>query len=114
MLIREMKRRSDPTARAGLALAFALLAIVIAIESADGPDANYIGLLAGAPFLAAAFARWREVLVVGGVAALLGILMAMPARAGTVTAHAVNVGGVIVATGMAALVSLVRQRQTER
>jgi hypothetical protein len=114
MLIREMKRQSDPTARAGLGVAFALLAIVIAVELADGTPANYIGLLAAAPFLAAAFASWRDVLAVGGVAALLGVLFALPANAGSLTELTVNVVGVIVATIMAALVGSVRQRQTER
>ena len=62
MLIRDMKRRPDSTARAGLGVAFALLAIVIAVEVADGAQANFIGLLAVVLFLAAAFASWRDVL----------------------------------------------------
>jgi hypothetical protein len=114
MLIRDMKRPPDPTARAGLGAAFALLAIVIAVETADGDKANFIGLLAAAPFLAAAFTSWRDVLVVGGVATAVGVVFAVPEGAGSLTARVINVGGVIVATVIAALVGSVRQRQTER
>ena len=78
MLIRDMKRPPDPTARAGLGVAFGLLAIVIAVELADGAQANFIGLLVAAPFLAAAFASWRDVLVVGAVAAVVGVAFAVP------------------------------------
>ena len=68
MLKPDMRRSSDPTARAGLGASFALLAVVVAVELADGPRANLLGLLAAAPFLAAAFASWRDVCAVGGVA----------------------------------------------
>lgn len=114
MLIRDMKRPPDSTARAGLGVAFALLAIVIAVEVADGVQANFIGLLAAAPFLAAAFASWRDVLAVGGVATAVGVAFAWPDAAGSMTARVINVGGVVIATAIAALVGSVRQRQTER
>jgi len=114
MLIRDMKRQHDPAARAGLGVAFGLLAIVTAVELADGGAAHYIGLLAAAPFLAAAFAPWRDVLAVGGVATAIGILVAVPNDAGPMPALVINVVGVVVATVVAALVGSVRQRQTER
>jgi sigma-B regulation protein RsbU (phosphoserine phosphatase) len=114
MLNRGMKRPPDPTARAGLGASFALLAVLIAVEMADGPQASYIGLLAAPPFLAAAFASWRDVLAVGGVAALLGVLFALPAKAGSLTTVVVNVAGVVLATIVAALVGTIRQRQVER
>lgn len=114
MLIRDMKRPSDPTARAGLGVAFGLLAIVVAVELADGVEANYIGLLAAAPFLAAAFATWREVLLVGGIATAFGVGFAVADQAGSLTARVINVIGIVVATTIAGLVGSVRQRQTER
>jgi phosphoserine phosphatase RsbU/P len=114
MLNRGMKRSTDPTARAGLGASFALLAVLIAVEMADGPQASFIGLLAAPPFLAAAFASWRDVLAVGGIAALLGVLFALPAKAGSITTLVVNVVGVILATAVAALVGTIRQRQVER
>src|SRR4051794_41884154 len=63
-----MKRQLPPEARAGVGAAFVLLCLVFAVEIADGPQANYIGLMAAAPFLAAAFASWREG-VAGGTGA---------------------------------------------
>jgi sigma-B regulation protein RsbU (phosphoserine phosphatase) len=114
MLNRGMKRSTDPTARAGLGASFALLAVLIAVELADGPQASFIGLLAAPPFLAAAFASWRDVLAVGGVAALLGVLFALPAKAGSLTTVVVNLVGVVLATAIAALVCSIRQRQVER
>jgi phosphoserine phosphatase RsbU/P len=114
MLNRGMKRSSDPSARAGLGAAFALLAVVISVELADGPDANYIGLLAPAPFVAAAFASWRDVLAVGGVATLVGVLLALPAPAESLVALSINLVGVVLATAMAAMIGSIRQRQTER
>jgi phosphoserine phosphatase RsbU/P len=114
MLIRDMKRQPDSTARAGLGVAFGLLAIVMAVELADGVQANYIGLLAAAPFLAAAFASWRDVLAVGGVGTVVGVIFAVPSEAGSLTARMINVAGVVIATVIAAMVGSVRQRQTER
>lgn len=114
MLNRTMKRQADPTARTGLGAALALIIVVIAVELADGGAAHYIGLLAAAPFLAAAFAGWRDVLAVGGIAALVGFLFSLPERAGSMTALVVNVMGVVLATAVAAFVGNVRQRQTER
>jgi len=114
MLNRGMKRLPGPSARAGLGAAFALVAVVISVELADGPRPNFVGLLAAAPFLAAAFAPWRDVLAVGGVTALLGALLALPAPADSLFGLSVNVAGLIVATAMAAMVGSIRQRQTER
>jgi hypothetical protein len=114
MLICDMKRPPDSTARAGLGVAFGLLAIVVTVEMADGVRANYIGLLAAAPFLAAAFTSWRAVFMVGAVATAIGVLFAVPKEAGSLTSLTVNVTGVVVATMIAALVGSVRHRQTER
>ena len=52
-----MNRPLNPEARAGLGAAIVLLSLVTAAELTDGPNANYIGLMATAPFLAAAFAN---------------------------------------------------------
>jgi serine phosphatase RsbU (regulator of sigma subunit) len=74
--------------------------------------ANYLGLLAAAPFLAAAFATWRVVLVVGAAATLVGGVFAGIGPSST--ASIVNVCGIVLATGIAAAVAAVRQRQAER
>ena len=62
----------SPGSRAGLGAALVLLAIVSAVELADGRPANYIALMVAAPFLAAALASWRIVLGVGLAATALG------------------------------------------
>ena len=67
------RRPLSPGSRAGLGAAFVLLAIVSAVELADGSSANYVGLIAAVPFLAAVFASWRMVLVVGVLATVVGI-----------------------------------------
>jgi sigma-B regulation protein RsbU (phosphoserine phosphatase) len=115
-----MKRQLPPEARAGVGAAFVVLCLVMAVEVADGPRANYIGLLAAAPFLAAAFASWREVLLVGSVATVLagifgGIDLMQPGddQHRTLTIL-LNLGGVVFATGIGSAVGAIRQRQTAR
>ncbi len=53
-LFQSGRRPLSPGSRAGLGAALVLLAIVSAVELADGRRAHYIGLLAAVPFLAAA------------------------------------------------------------
>src|SRR5262245_28649919 len=115
-----MKRQLPPEARAGVGAAFVLLCLVLAVEVADGARANYIGLLAAAPFLAAAFASWREVLAVGSAATLLAVLFGsidlMHPTAGQHRTLSVvlNLAGVILATGIGSAVGAIRQRQIAR
>src|SRR4051812_39293893 len=108
------RRPLSSETRAGLGAAFVLIALVSAVELADGSRANYIGLLAAAPFLAAAFASWRQVLIVGAVAVTVGLAFAVPGGSGSIMSSSVNIGGVIFATGIAAAVGTIRQRQAER
>jgi serine phosphatase RsbU (regulator of sigma subunit) len=107
------RRPLSPGSRAGLGAAFVLLALVSAVELADGEEANYVGLVAAAPFLAAAFASWPVVLGVGAAATVIGVLFAL---LGQMITHAtvVNVVGIVLATGIAAGVAAIRQRQAER
>ncbi|HEX6967604.1 MAG TPA: PP2C family protein-serine/threonine phosphatase [Micromonosporaceae bacterium] len=99
--------------RAGLGAAVVLLALVAAIELADGRNANYVGLIAAAPFLAAAFAAWRLVLAVGTLATLVGLAFVL-AEPSVALAAAINVLGIALATGLAAAVAAIRERQAER
>ncbi len=115
-----MNRPVNPESRAGLGAAFVLLCLVTTIEIADGPAANYLGLLATAPFLAAAFASWREVVAVGTVATTLGIvfgsfdLMQAKVEDDRPLAVLLNIGGILLSTAIAAAVGMIRQRQTAR
>ena len=115
-----MNRHINPEARAGLGAALVLLSLVAAVEVADGAAAGYLGLMAAAPFLAAAFASWREVLAVGAVAGILGTVfgaidLSRPGvESGRVVTVILNLTGVMLATGIAAAVGVIRHRQTER
>jgi len=107
------RRPLSPGSRAGLGAALVLLAIVSAVEIADGSGVNYVGLVAAAPFLAAAFASWRMVLVVGALATVVGMAFVLVAKDVTL-ATGVNVAGIALATAIAAGVAAIRERQAER
>jgi hypothetical protein len=72
-----------------------------------------VGLLAAVPFLAAAFAFWPTVLAVGALATLVGMIFA-GADGHVELAGVVNVVGIVLATGIAAAVASIRQRQADR
>ncbi|MEV4348098.1 PP2C family protein-serine/threonine phosphatase [Actinoplanes sp. NPDC049596] len=104
------RRPLSPGSRAGLGAALVLLAVVSAVELADRSDADFVGLLAAVPFLAAVFAFWQTVLVVGIIATIVG--MAFVGSAGPISvAGMVNLLGIMLATGIAAAVATIRQRQ---
>ncbi|RZU72548.1 stage II sporulation protein E [Micromonospora kangleipakensis] len=103
----------SPGSRAGLGAAFALLALVSAVELADGRPAHYVALMVAAPFLAAALASWRVVLGVGVLATVIGASFALAERTMSLVS-AVNVAGIALATAIAAAVASVRQRQAEQ
>jgi len=107
------RRPLSPGSRAGLGAALVLLALVATVEIADGTGANYVGLVAAAPFLAAAFAAWRVVLSVGVLATLVGGIFALTGQMVSL-ATAVNVIGIALATGLAAAVAVIRERQAEQ
>jgi hypothetical protein len=103
----------SPASRAGLGAALVMLVVVSAVELADGPQANFVGLYAAVPFLAAVFAYWQTVLVVGALATVVGMAFA-GADARFDTVGLVNVAGIMLATAIAAAVATVRQRQADR
>jgi hypothetical protein len=106
-------RPLTPGSRAGLGAALVLLALVAALEVADGSRANFVGLMVAAPLLAAAFASWQVVLGVGVLATVVGVTLAI-AGAPFQLASAVNIVCLALATGIAAAVAVIRQRQAER
>src|SRR2546421_322363 len=107
------RRPLTPEARAGLGAAFVLLALISAIDLADGATPNYIGLLASAPFLVATFAAWREVLIVGGLATAIGVAFGSYPH-GLTMSSAVTVGFIMAVTAIAAVAGTVRAGQAER
>jgi phosphoserine phosphatase RsbU/P len=98
--------------RAGIGAAVVLLAIISATDLADGAQPHFIGLFATAPFLTAAFAAWPEVIAVGGLATVVGVLFGM--HPSWNPASAINIIGVILSTAIAAVVGTLRARQAER
>lgn len=108
-----VRRRLSLESRAGLGAGLVLIAIVSAVELAESGIPMHLGLLAAAPFLAAAFSHWRMVLVVGAIATVVASLFAGLAPELS-TAAVVNVIGIVAATGIAVGVAAVRQRQAER
>ncbi|MEO3927331.1 PP2C family protein-serine/threonine phosphatase [Micromonosporaceae bacterium B7E4] len=107
------RRPLSQGSRAGLGAALVLLALVSVVEFADESKVNYVGLVAAAPFLAAAFASWRVVLAVGVIATVLAGSLAWGGRV-VPLATTVNLIGVVLATAIAALFAVIRQRQAER
>jgi sigma-B regulation protein RsbU (phosphoserine phosphatase) len=95
-------RPMSSESRAGVGAAVGLLAIVSAVELADGPAPHYIGLLAAAPFLAAALAPCREVVAVGVLATAVGIIFGFLPH-GLTASSTVNLAGVLLASAIAAM-----------
>ncbi|MFE9207384.1 PP2C family protein-serine/threonine phosphatase [Micromonospora sp. NPDC007230] len=106
-------RPLSPGSRAGLGAALGLLAIVSAVELADGRTAHFLALMAAAPFLAAALASWRVVLGAGVLGTAIGGSFALADPAMSLVT-AVNVAGIALATAIATAVAAARQRQSER
>lgn len=104
----------SPGSRAGLGAALVLLLVESAVEVADGSEqANFVGLYAAVPFLAAVFAYWQAVVAAGATAAVVGTVFAGAAgRFDTV--DMVNIVGIVMATAIAAAVAVVRQRKDDR
>ncbi|WP_328464123.1 serine/threonine-protein phosphatase [Actinoplanes sp. NBC_00393] len=107
------RRPLSPENRAGLGAALVLLAVVSAVEFADGPPADFVGLLATVPFVAALFAGWQMVLGVGVLATVVGATFVGTAGDHDMTGL-VNLMGIMLATGVAAAGATIRQRQAER
>jgi phosphoserine phosphatase RsbU/P len=107
------RRPMSPESRAGLGAAVALLAVVSAVELADGPNPNHIGLLVAAPFVAAVFAAWRDVVIAGALATAVGVAFACFPD-GMTSASAVNIAFIVLATALASVAGNVRSRQAAR
>jgi hypothetical protein len=107
------RRILSPGSRAGLGAALVLLAVVSAVELIDTTRASFVGLFAAVPFLAAVFASWQTVLGVGVLATVVGMVFASTDSEHSMSGM-VNVVGIMLATGIAATVATIRQRQADR
>jgi hypothetical protein len=114
MMIRMPGNRSlSPETRVGVGAAIALLAAVAAADLFDGAEPHFIGLYAAAPFLAAAFAAWPAIVAVGVIAVIMGLIFGIYPD-GITTATTINLIGIVIATGIAAVIGTLRARQAER
>lgn len=99
---------------AGLSAAFSVLVIVAGIEFAEGPGPSVVVWLAIAPFLAAAFAHWRYVVIIGLLATVLATVVAIKDPAGVTRIDVSTAIGMVLATTAAIAVSVIRQGQNQR
>jgi hypothetical protein len=107
------RRPLSPGSRAGLGAALVLLAVVSAVELAQGPSAEFVGVFTAVPFLAAVFAFWQTVIVAGILATAVGIVF-VAADDSLGMSGLVNIVGIVLATGIAAAVATIRQRQADK
>ena len=109
-------RRQSLTAEAvaGIGAALAVILVVAGIEFAEGPGPSVVVWLVIAPFLSAAFAPWRYVVGVGAIATALGTGVVMVDPTGVSRLDKSTVVGLVLATGVAVAVSIVRQGQNQR
>jgi serine phosphatase RsbU (regulator of sigma subunit) len=98
----------------GLSSSLSVLAIVSGIEFANGAGTTVTGWFAIAPFLAAAFAPWRDVVGIGVLATALTAVFGFTAVNGVDHMVAARLVGMVLATAGACAVSVTRQRQNER
>ena len=92
----------SPGSRASLGAALVLLAVVSAVEQAEGHGAHFVGLFAAVPFLAAVFAGWHVVLAVGVLATMAGAAF-VGASPSPGLVGMVNVLGIVMSTGICLL-----------
>src|SRR6201991_885455 len=107
------RRPLSPGSRAGLGAALVLLAVVSAVELAQGPSAEFVGVFTAVPFLAAVFAFWQTVIVAGVLATAVGMVF-VAADGSLGMSGLVNIVGIVLATGIAAAVATIRQRQADK
>jgi phosphoserine phosphatase RsbU/P len=100
--------------RAALGAASGLILFVTAFEIADGKAVHYVGWLSAAPFVAAAFVRWRYVVAIGTVCAALTAVFSLVDPDGFDPYAVIRVSAMMLATLVAVFVSVVRQRQEVR
>jgi serine phosphatase RsbU (regulator of sigma subunit) len=95
----------------GLAAGLALVAVITVADVVEGEATAYVGVLTSTPFLAAVFARPRDVVAVGAVALVGGALIGVEAGTGLTQAQVVRLLLICVATAVAAVAAGVRERR---
>jgi sigma-B regulation protein RsbU (phosphoserine phosphatase) len=99
-----------PSPRAGVALAVAMAILIVLLDLIEGPGPEYVGLLVGPPFLAAAFASHRAVMAVGGLCVGLAVAWAFLPGDGLTRTQLVRVLAIVIACCLASIVAILRDR----
>lgn len=96
-------------------VAGALLAIAIGgADIVEGPEPRFIGILAALPLLYAAFGRYLDVLIIGGVSLVVGITVGMVSGDPANVAQLTQLIAIIVATIAGAVICKARERASAR
>jgi hypothetical protein len=113
---RMMSRRHalNGEAAAGVGAAAVVLVVVMGLEVVGAPAATAVPWLVAAPFIAAAFAPWRPVAMVGGLAVVAAGVSVVLAEHHLTLRNTGTIIGLAVATMMAVGVSALRQNQNQR
>jgi sigma-B regulation protein RsbU (phosphoserine phosphatase) len=110
-------RRVRADARTSVGAAVVLLILILVVEAASGPGPQALALLALPSFIAATFATWRPVALLGAacVASAIGLMIAAYDNlAQAPTPLLVDLATVVIAAASAIAVSVARQRQHVR
>jgi serine phosphatase RsbU (regulator of sigma subunit) len=103
-----------PSPRTGIVGAVVLAVFITALDIADGPTPAFVGLLIGPPFLAAAFAGHRATLSVGALCTGCGFALGFMSEPRFDHEQVIRMVAIVLATGLAAAVSTIRNRTSER
>jgi hypothetical protein len=98
----------------GIVAAVAVLVVVLVVEVIEGPRATVPAWLVIAPYVAAAFAPWRPVVVIGGAAIVIAAVIEAFDQERWTRVDAATLIGLAVATMGAVAVSVIRQAQSQR
>lgn len=117
MMAKTGARRPRADSSTSIGAGIVLLVLVVVVESAADTGPEVLSLLALPAFIAATFASWRPVAILGGVCAITGgviVFTTYPQVALAPTPQLVDLLTVLIASGSAVVVSVARQRQQAR
>jgi phosphoserine phosphatase RsbU/P len=102
------------TPRLGVMAACAFALLIAGLDVIHSESAALIGLLVAPPFLAAVFAPYRHVLLVGLFSAALAVGLGVYADEATSAAQMITLAVIIGGTVLAAILAELRERASER
>ncbi len=104
----------SPAPRVGVVTACALAVVIAALDLVSGPEPELVGMLVAPPLLAAIVATYRWVLGVGFLSFALAVGLYLPSDFELENVQLVQLAGIVVATAVAAVVSVLRVQASRR